>query len=207
MLTPIPALTKQAINHATNGDWLQAIEYNLQILQHLPEDVSALNRLGRAYIAQGQLENAINTFTQVLDIDKYNLIAQKNLDKLHKLKDASSLVDWSAKIDPCQFLKEPGTAKIVSLTRIPATDICLTLVSGEAVQLRAQSRFVVVQDSKSRTIGKIPEDVSYRLVQLINNGYLYSAYIKCANSNQIQILIRETSRPTHLKEFPSFPQL
>lgn len=202
----VSALTKQAIFSANNGDWQQAIEYNLQILQLSPSDISAMNRLGRAYLGLGDIASATQIFDQVLTIDKFNLIAQKNLQRISKLKDNKHFNDTCIKIDPGQFLKEPGTAKVVALTRLASQDICLSLNSGEPVHLKAQSRFISIHDGQNRTIGKIPEDVSYRLVQLIKNGYSYTAYIKSATPSQIQVLIHEVNRPNHLKQFPSFPQ-
>jgi tetratricopeptide (TPR) repeat protein len=52
-----------------------AIAINTAILQQAPEDAVAMNRLGRAYEAMGQLDQAKQTFQQAIDVDPDNTIA------------------------------------------------------------------------------------------------------------------------------------
>ena len=53
----------------------EAIAVNTAILQHAPDDVVAMNRLGRAYEAIGSLAQAKETFEQAVAVDPDNAIA------------------------------------------------------------------------------------------------------------------------------------
>jgi tetratricopeptide (TPR) repeat protein len=69
------------------GDPEEAIAINAEILDQFPDDVVALNRLGRAYGALGLVDDAKSTFGQVLKHDPTNQIASR---RLHELSRATS---------------------------------------------------------------------------------------------------------------------
>jgi tetratricopeptide (TPR) repeat protein len=56
-----------------------AIAINSRILEQEPEDVVALNRLGRAYEALDDFESAADAFRKVLDVEPQNAIATRRL--------------------------------------------------------------------------------------------------------------------------------
>ena len=56
-----------------------AIAVNLRILERAPDDVVAMNRLGRAYEALGLFDAAGDAFGKVLAIDPQNAIAKRRL--------------------------------------------------------------------------------------------------------------------------------
>jgi tetratricopeptide (TPR) repeat protein len=56
-----------------------AIAINLRILERTPDDVVALNRLGRAYETLGLFDAAGDAFERVLAIDPQNAIAKRRL--------------------------------------------------------------------------------------------------------------------------------
>jgi len=59
-----------------------AIAINTAILRHAPDDVVAMNRLGRAYEAIGLLAQAKQTFQQAIGVDPTNAIAVGRLRDL-----------------------------------------------------------------------------------------------------------------------------
>jgi tetratricopeptide (TPR) repeat protein len=65
-----------------------AIAINTQILVHVPRDVVALNRLGRAYESTGAHDRAVQTFQAVLEADPTNGIAARRLSDLDRNKRA-----------------------------------------------------------------------------------------------------------------------
>jgi tetratricopeptide (TPR) repeat protein len=77
-------LEDQAIKSALAGNWTQAIEINQQILSDTPDHIPTLNRLARALAQTGNTNGAIALYQQVLVIDKYNPIAQKQCSLLKK---------------------------------------------------------------------------------------------------------------------------
>jgi len=62
----------------------QAIAVNLAILDQMPSDVAALNRLARSQRALGRRDEAAESFGRVLFIDRQNGIARKHLLELAK---------------------------------------------------------------------------------------------------------------------------
>lgn len=82
MFRSMHEIQDKAIKAALRGDWETAVEINLEILSTSPQNIQALNRLGRAYTELGQKEAASDAYKQVLKIDKYDSIASKNLKLL-----------------------------------------------------------------------------------------------------------------------------
>ena len=64
--------TKQAISLAMQGSWKEAIAINQSILEVFPNDVEALNRLGRAYLELGEYQEAEAAYRRTTEIDHYN---------------------------------------------------------------------------------------------------------------------------------------
>ena len=62
----------------------EAIAVNTKILDTAPDDIVALNRLGRAYEAIGTTQEAKRCFHTVLDKDPNNHIAQRRLRELQR---------------------------------------------------------------------------------------------------------------------------
>ena len=70
--------TKLAINFAMQGQWKHAINANQDILSIFPNDLDALNRLGKSFSELGDIKNAKVTFQNVLNLSPGNHIAVKN---------------------------------------------------------------------------------------------------------------------------------
>ena len=80
------ALQDQAILCALAQHWKEAIQINLQIIKQERTNIDAHNRLGYAFMKNGQPIKSKEIFTKVLKLDPYNQIAQKNLKKISLLK-------------------------------------------------------------------------------------------------------------------------
>src|SRR3990170_8928748 len=79
-------LAGQAIKAAINQDWEHAIHLNTTLVQKDPKNIDALNRLGNAYIETGKYTLALETYKKVLTMDKYNAIAQRNIQRISFLR-------------------------------------------------------------------------------------------------------------------------
>ncbi|MCK4787380.1 MAG: tetratricopeptide repeat protein, partial [Desulfobacteraceae bacterium] len=75
-------LIKTAIDFAKEGRWQEAITVNQQILQLIPQDVDAHNRLGKAYVELGEYVHAKEAYKKSLELDPANNIAKRNLRKI-----------------------------------------------------------------------------------------------------------------------------
>jgi tetratricopeptide (TPR) repeat protein len=67
------------------GHWDEAVQTNLRILELYPDDIQTRNRLGRAYLELGRLEEAAATYEQTLQEQPTNTIARKKLVELYAL--------------------------------------------------------------------------------------------------------------------------
>ena len=100
--------SKQAIALAMQGRWREAIAANQEIIGSFPNDFDAYNRLGRAYMELGEYAPAKEAYSQALELDPYNVIAQKNLRRLSYLegvKLAPRLI--RLRLSPSILLKRP----------------------------------------------------------------------------------------------------
>jgi tetratricopeptide (TPR) repeat protein len=77
--------TTQAVNFALMGNWDEAVQANLRILESHPDDIQARNRLGKAYFELGRHEEALQAYEQGLKAQPSNNIARKRLAELYAL--------------------------------------------------------------------------------------------------------------------------
>ncbi|MCH7951446.1 hypothetical protein IH980_01735 [Patescibacteria group bacterium] len=198
----------KAIRAALEGNWEETVELNLTILKEEPDDITALNRLGKAYTELGDTNKARETYKRVLDLDKYNPIATKNIRRLKAKHKKPSPADKSLPTPSIKanFLEEPGKTKTTQLVRLTDADAIANLHIGQPVFLEAKKRSVSVTTEDDTYIGSLPDDLSFQLGKLIRGGNKYEALIKkLPESYGVQIFIRETERAKRFKNTPSFP--
>src|SRR3989344_5983366 len=106
---------QNAIQAALIGAWDKAIALNVALYEDYPEDINILNRLGYAYSEVGQVNKANATYKKVLEIDPYNPIAKRNMDKLSTLRGSGVKPKEAKAITPDIFLEEPGKTKPIDL--------------------------------------------------------------------------------------------
>ena len=73
---------EQAVDFASKNKWSEAIAVNSEIIKSFGEETESLNRLGRAYMENGQFPSAIKAYKKALKIEPLNRIALRNLDRL-----------------------------------------------------------------------------------------------------------------------------
>lgn len=185
-------LATKAITAASTGEWDHAIRYNSLLLEQQPLDIATLNRLGRAYSAVGNITSAQNAYRQVLSIEPDNPIAQKNLNKLTYLNESPNLTGSKQhQLNPALLIKKPGATKLVTLIHLGPCEVCASLNCGQTVELIIGKREINVTDAYNRHIGKLPDDLAYRMRQLINLGVTFKAIIKDAHPQKVNIIIQE----------------
>lgn len=198
------SLTTIAIHHALNQNWKDAIKVNLELLDQNGENVEALNRLAYAYLKRGQLTLAKTTYKKVLKIDKYNPIALKNFKWLSNLNKNDIIQDSHSSPAPTIFLEEPGKTKLVSLVNLAPARILCNLITAQKVFLNAKRRTVEIRDGRDVYIGALPDDISYRLIRMIESGNQYDAYVKNVAKNAVVVFVRELKRGKKYADIPSF---
>ena len=197
-------LEKQAVQAAIKGAWQKAVDLNRQLIKNNPKNIAALNRLARAYWELDKIDEAQKTYRQVLNLDVYNAIALKNLDRLVKKKPKKTLSKKTF-VSGNLFLEEPGKTKTSKLIRLASSEVLSDLSHGQPVKLEPKNRNISVTDEDLLYLGTIPDDLSSRLIKLIKGGNHYQVFIKAVDRQQLEIFIRETYRSKRFHNLPSFP--
>lgn len=78
-----------AIDAALNCEWKKAEDLNRKLIKEDPSNVACLNRLARALFELEKYAQVKKICEQVLELDPYNTIAQKNLKKVVEFKKAN----------------------------------------------------------------------------------------------------------------------
>lgn len=198
-------LEEQAIKAALNQNWLRAIEINKKIIKETPQNIPALNRIGRAFYGLGKAEEAIKAYKKVIKIDAFNPIANKNIKRLSKNKTKSGNQKNSV-LSGNIFLEEPSKTKLVKLIRLASPLILSQQDNGDEVFFVIKKRLISILDNNKNYLGALPEDLSQKLIKFIKGGNQYQAYIKNVDRQWLEIFIREVSRSKKFIEIPSFPQ-
>lgn len=197
------SLAQQAIESALSGNWEKAVEVNLKILDKIANDLDALNRLARAYAELGNINKAKENSNKVIEIDPFNSIALKALAKWKNAKRGDPTK--SITVDPTTFLEEPGKTKTVNLINLGSTEIISKLDAGDRVQLDYHCHRIAVATLDGKYIGRLPDDLSLRIKNLVKKGNEYEATIMCIAEKEIKIFIRETQKGPDTKDMVSFP--
>ena len=201
-------LSRQAIDAALNCQWEKAAEINEQILKELPENIETLNRLAKANFELGKYLLAKKYYQQVLDLDPYNTIADRNLKKISSFKKNSDVEYHSngsnMTMSAMMFVEEPGITKLVNLVKLAEPQKLLTLSSGNLLNLVPKKRGISVTDFNNQYLGVFPDDSAYHLSRLITGGNKYQVIVKSVKPNGLTVLVREVYRSKKFKNQASF---
>lgn len=210
-------LTQLAIDAALNSNWAEAAKLNQKILTLEQDNVEAMNRLAKAQMCAGQIDKAQKTYKKVLELDQYNIIAKKNVEKIAKLtagattglsktngytiKDMNSNghVNLST-----VFLFEPGKTKTINLLNLASPAVLAALNCGDTVLIVPKKHSVTIATQEGVYLGALPDDVSFKILTLMSGGNTYEAFVKYATTKSLTIFIREVERAAKYANQPSF---
>ena len=198
--------SKQAIDLAMQGRWQEAVAANKFILENFPRDVDAYNRLGRAYMELGEYAQAREAYRRTIELDPFNAIAKKNLQRLSYLREAKvSLGGESRKIEPHHFIGEIGKAGVVSLYHLAPTEIRARMVAGDEVYLKIDAPSLIVENSRGEYLGQVEPKHGQRLIKFMEGGNRYSAAIVSSTEEAMSVIIREVYQDPSQAGRLSFP--
>lgn len=208
---PTPAdLYRQALEAALSCNWEKALEINLKISELQPNSIECLNRTAKAYLELGEYSKAKKIYQQVLELDPYNTIAQKNLKRVSSFNSITAgngelkSNGNGGMISPSLFLEEPGITKTVNLVKVAEPQKLLKLSFGTKINLIPKKRGVTIYDQGGNYLGALPDDFAHHLQKLIKGGNKYEAIIKSIKPNGLTILVREIFRSKKFKNQASF---
>lgn len=195
-------LAQKAINAALEGDWKTALALNKEILLENPSDIDALNRLARACAELGKIKTARSCAQKVLKVDPFNSIANKALKKWEGLREGTKTSSGTTLSE--SFIEEPGKTKVVPLLHLGDPKILAKLDAADEVKLTPHSHRVSVATFEGKYVGRLPDDLSARLIRFSREGYEYQTLIKSISPSEVKVFIRETLRPEKLSDIPTF---
>ncbi|MDZ4246016.1 MAG: tetratricopeptide repeat protein, partial [Dehalococcoidia bacterium] len=177
---------------AMKSSWEEAVVVNKEINERFPDDIDALNRLGRALMELGKYSEARAAYMKAQTIDSENTIAKKNIQRLSRLIDSDDYEENKPvhKVAPDLFIEETGKSKVINLFK-PASESVLAKYSpGERVDLVTRGPHLLVTSIKGEYLGEVTVDRAIRLIKLISGGNLYEAAITSLGEG-IKIIIKE----------------
>ena len=198
--------SKQAISLAMEGHWEQAVQVNQAIIEKFPNDVDAHNRLGKAYLEMGNYAQAKATYQKALNLDQYNSIAKKNIQRLDLMGEAAAAPNSNTeKADPNLFIEEIGKAGVVSLYQIAPGERLVKMMAGDKVFLKPQDASLAVENIREEYLGLVPSKYAIRLMKLMAGGNKYTCAVVASNETAISVIIRETYQDPSQIDQVSFP--
>lgn len=202
----MPSITAQqkAIAAALKRDWKAALQINKELIKKSKDDTDALNRLAKAYAELGDLKRAKTTSNRVLRIDPTNQIASKSLEKWDMLNASNGLVKKTNNFSLNMFLEEPGKTRIINLLHIGDEKLLASIDSGDEVKISCNKHRVSILTKGGKYIGRLPDDISSRIRNLIKIGNEYIALVKKVDAKEVLIFIRETKRSPKMKDIATF---
>jgi len=197
--------SKQAIALAMQGRWREAVAANEDIITSFPGDVDAYNRLGRAHIELGEYALAKEAYARAMELDPYNIIAQKNLQRLSYLGEGAGEVDDSDQVEPQHFIEETGKTGMVALYHLAPLAVLARMGAGDRVYLRVDGAGLNVENGHGEHVGQVEPKHGQRLIKLMDGGNQYSAAIVSVGEERVTVLIREIYQDPSQSGQLSFP--
>lgn len=201
--------SNQAISLATQGKWDEAATVNQELLDVIPDDVEALNRMGKALSQTGRYADARKALESALEISPSNAIARKNLDRMAGLKDAptSSKPNNGAmgRLTPQVFIEESGKSTTTSLLGLADASVFAQVTSADVVGLVVDGATVEVQNRDGQSLGRLEPKLAARLIKLLDGGNKYVAAVASISAKGVEMVVGETYQSSKMSGLVSFP--
>lgn len=202
-------LKRLAIDSALSNNWKQAEEINLQIIAENPNDIDTLNRLGFALMKLGKYNKAKDAYKKVIEIDKTNPIAVKNLKRLETVSKSKKTTDGENSPQMLTsisgvFIEEAGKTKTIELKNIADKKMLSLLEPGDPVSMVIKRSKIFVQSVNKQYIGMLPDNISMRLIVFMKGGNEYTSCIKACDEKNVTIFVKEVKKSGKFKNQASF---
>jgi tetratricopeptide (TPR) repeat protein len=203
---PRAMYVEEAIALALQSRWSEALAVNRALVERHGSDEDSFNRIGKALTELGKLSEALESYSQALQLNPLNPIAQKNTRKLSMmLEDPDGVGGASGSIDVDLFSEEPGKSALTTL-KAPAGGTGVKVSPGDLVDLDIEANTIGARTSRGVSLGQVDTKIARRLIPLMQSGNRYSAVVaRIDPDDKIEIVIRETHQsPDNLRK-SSFP--
>ena len=199
-------LAEQSIAAALEAEWPRAIELNKKILEAVPDDIEARNRLGRAHLEQGKLDDARAAFAEVLKLEPNNPIALRNQARItslveHKTKPHLTKTRTQSRL----FIEDMGKTGILRLMNPAPPHILFKYSPGADAELRESDGLIAVHARDGEMLGFLEPKVGRRLLELLKSGNQYVVALVANDQVNPRVAIRETFQSAENMHRISFP--
>ena len=183
--TDLDPMSQEAIKAALANDWERALKLNEGLLKKYPDDINIMNRLARSLGETGKVSQARKIYQDVLKLDPYNSIAEKNLQRLSTIRNSGKedVRSTNSQVQPDVFLEEPGKTIVVSLTDTAMSKILADLQTGDKVNLVPHRNDVTVVSSDKQRIGKVEAEIAKIIANNTRAGSKFDSFIKSITIN------------------------
>lgn len=204
-------LGEDARKAAFEGNWEEAVTVNLQIIGRFQKDADAFNRLGRAYISLGNLEDAKDAYSKALRADPANLIARRNLQRLEILrgqggKSSADVTRPGPMPRTSAFLEEVGKTWVDELVNPGELRTLADISSGEELQLSLEDDRLVVRRANGDRMGEVEPKTARRVMDLMASGNRYEIFALGLAGQTLRTILREIFRDPSVATTVSFPR-
>lgn len=195
----------EAMVAAAEGRWHDAVDINRRLIEAHGADEEAHNRLGKALIEVGDVNEALAAYQATLAINPINAIAQKNVAKLERNVGVRGvLIGTGSALDVELFAEEPGKSTVttlVPLKKAPEVEVA----AGDIVNVVPIDGLLVAQTVRGQGLGTIDPKISRRLIPLMDSGNHYAAAVARVSDLGVEVVIREAYQsPVNVRK-TSFP--
>jgi hypothetical protein len=140
-----------------------------------------------------------------MEIDPYNIIAQKNLQRLSYLGEEVGAADDSDRVEPQHFIEETGKTGVVALYRLAPRAVLAKMGAGDRVYLKVDGAGLNVENGRGEYVGQVEPKHGQRLIKLMGGGNRYSAAIVGVGEERVMVIIREIYQDPSQAGQLSFP--
>lgn len=198
--------TRSAIDLAKEGRWEDAAQLNREILEADPDNVAALNRLGKALVEMNRLDDALEAFRTTLLLEPGNAIAAKHVARLNWAAETGASPQTSSDSAPGirarMFTGDSGkSAEVVLLGSVHAGHPS----PGAGVSLADDGASLLALDADGACLGIVPPKVARRLIALMAGGNRYDGAVSGQTGDAVRVVIRETYQHPAQRARVSFP--
>ena len=199
-------LGEQSISAALEADWPRAIELNKKILEAVPDDVEARNRLGHAYLEVNTLDDAKAAYAEVLKVEPNNTIALRNQARITSLVEHKTKPHLTKTRTPSRlFIEDMGKTGILRLMNPAPSHVLFKYSPGADAELREQDGLVAVHARDGEMLGFLEPKVGRRLLDLLKTGNQYIVALVANDQANPRVAIRETFQSAENAHRISFP--
>ena len=200
------AFADLAVQAALDADWTRAADLNTRTLEANPEDLEARNRLGRALLETGKLEEAKAAYAEVLKAEPNNPIALRNVARLGTLIEHKTKINMTtSKTQPRLFIEDMGKTGILRLINPAPPHIVAKYSPGAEAELRERDGLIAVHARDGELLGFLEPKVGRRLLDLLNTGNQYVVAVVSNDQQNPRVAIRETLQSPENAQRISFP--